>query len=322
MPRKSLLLTLALSVFVGVPAQAAPRDIIPAGTIVQCTLDEPNFSSKTAMVGDPILCHLGAISSFGHPAFPRGAMLGGHLEDFKDPGRFVGKGWIQLEFDRLVLPGAEILPLAAKVISVPHTRVDAQGDIRGKGHAKRDAALWAIPILWPIKIITLPARGPYPGIKGETRISLRLMEDLEVPFSVARASVPMPPWAVPSRYHSFNNASWDGSQLQPRLASEQAQTAAVQPAYYTQPATAAAQLSAQPAVQATTGGAVTVIALNDGSAFLAREYWVQDGQMHCVSGDAQSRTFPLEKIDLNQTVRVNHQRNVNFVLQVRDPVEQ
>jgi hypothetical protein len=29
-------------------AQAVIRDIIPAGTILQCTLNEPNFSSKTA----------------------------------------------------------------------------------------------------------------------------------------------------------------------------------------------------------------------------------------------------------------------------------
>ena len=316
MPRKSLLLALSVCVLCSVLAQAAPRDIIPAGTLLQCTLDEPNFSSKTAMVGDPVLCHLGPLGSFGHSVFPRGAMLGGHLQDYKDPGRLVGKGWIQLEFDRLVLPGAEILPLAAKVISAPHMKVDAQGDIHGKGHPKRDAVEWMIPVMWPIKLLTLPARGPFPALKGETHLALRLMEDVEVPFPVAKNSVPMPPWASPSRYRSSYDASaWDSSRLQPRLAS--AQTATVQPAYYTQPAGAPAQLSAQPAVQAT-----TVIALNDGSAFLAREYWVQDGQIYCVSADAQQRTFPLEKIDLSQTVRVNHERNINFVLQARDAVEQ
>src|ERR1700685_4354722 len=89
MPRKSLLLALSFCVLCSVMAQAAPRDIIPAGTLLQCTLDEPNFSSKTAMVGDPVLCHLGPLGSFGHSVFPRGAMLGGHLQDSKDPGRFV-----------------------------------------------------------------------------------------------------------------------------------------------------------------------------------------------------------------------------------------
>ena len=51
-----LLLSLA---FLGT---AAARDIIlPAGTLLQCTLDEPNFSSATAEVGDPILCHPRAV---------------------------------------------------------------------------------------------------------------------------------------------------------------------------------------------------------------------------------------------------------------------
>jgi len=125
----------------------------------------------------------------------------------------------------------------------------------------------------------------------------------------------MPPWASPTNYSSPYNASWNPQGLRPRLASDQPAT--VRAAYYTQTTAPVAQLSAQPATQPT-----TVIALNDGSAFLAREYWVQGGQMYCVSGDAQQRAFPLEKIDLSQTVRVNHERNVNFVLQARDTVEQ
>ena len=167
MPRNPLLLVLALCALATTLAQAAVKDVIPAGTILQCTIDEPNFSSKTALAGDPLLCHLGPLGAFGHSLFPRGAMLGGHLEDSKAPGRFVGKGWIQLEFDRLILPGAEILPLSTKIISAPHMRVDAQGDVHGRGHPKRDAVEWMIPVLWPIKIATLPARGPYPAFKGE-----------------------------------------------------------------------------------------------------------------------------------------------------------
>jgi len=314
MPRKSLLL--ALSVCVWCSVLAAARDLIPAGTLLQCTIDEPNFSSKTALVGDPVLCHLGPLGSFGHSIFPRGAMLGGHMVDYKDPGHFVGKGWIQLEFDRMILPGDQVLPLAAKVISAPHMKVDAQGDIHGKGHPKRDVVEWMIPVLWPIKLITLPARGPYPALKGETHIALRLMEDVEVPFPTAKY-VPMPPWVNPGRYDSsYYPSSLDShAQLQPRLAS--AQTATVSPAaYYSQAAQPATQLPAQPAAQ------TTVIALNDGSAFLAQDYWVQDGQLYCVSADAKGQNFPLEKIDLGQTVRVNRERNVSFVLRSRGAVEQ
>ena len=138
MAGKSLLLTLifALSA-IGVRA-AAREEIVPAGTILHCTMDEPNFSSKTAQAGDPILCHLGPLNSFGHSVFPRGAMLSGHLQESKDPGHFVGKGWLQLEFDRIILPGADAMPLAAKIIAAPHLKADREGKLHGGGHPKRE----------------------------------------------------------------------------------------------------------------------------------------------------------------------------------------
>lgn len=203
MPKTWSILTLTITVFVlfNVSLHAVSPDILPAGTILQCTLDEPHFSSKTAMVGDPLLCHLASVSSFGHPVFPRGAMLSGHLEDYKNPGHLVGKGWLQLQFDRIILPG-EVLPIATKIIAAPRMRVDKEGNIDGKGHPKRDAVEWMVPVLWPIKFATLPARGPYPTLKGETRVTLRLMEDVELPMPIARNSVPMPPWASSSYYSS------------------------------------------------------------------------------------------------------------------------
>ena len=305
MPRKFSLLPIAFCIFwIALAPAAAARDIIPAGTILQCTIDEPNFSPKTAMVGDPLLCHLSSLSSFGRPVFPRGAMLSGHLEDYKDPGHFFGKGWMQVEFDRIVLPGDQVMPLSTKIISGPHMKVDKQGDIHGKGHPKRDAVEWMIPILWPIKIITLPMRGPYPTFKGETRVSLRLMEDIEVPFPTARNSVPMPPWATPSSY------GYSGS-LQPSPATSRGVT--VQPATYTQ--RTVPELST-PASQ------LTVIALKGGAAFLAQQYWIQGGQMHCVSSGGEEKVLALEKVDLEQTVSVNRERNVDFVLQSRDVAEQ
>jgi hypothetical protein len=307
MSKRSLLVSLTFCMFGCVLAQAATaaHDIIPAGTLLQCTLDEVNLSSKTAMVGDPVLCHLGSINSFGHPAFPRGAMLGGHLQDYKDPGHFVGKGWMQLEFDRLILPG-EVLPLSAKIVASPHMKVDAQGDIHGKGHAKRDIAGWMIPVLWPIKIITLPARGPYPTVKGESRISLRLMDDVEVPYPLATNVVPKPDWPTPSGYHAS------------RYELPRNQSATMQSAYYVPRPKPAAELApSDPA-----GQQMTVIAMTGGAAFLARQYWVQDGDLYCVSAQGEHKAFPLERIDLNQTVLVNHERNIDFSLQSHDAAEQ
>jgi len=306
MRRNSALLTFALCVLSTVLARA--NEIIPAGTLLHCTIDEPNFSSKTAMVGDPVLCHLGSLGSFGHSVFPRGAMLSGHLQDYKDPGHFVGKGWIQLEFDRLILPGAQVMPLEAKVISAPHLKVDKQGDIRGKGHPTRDAIEWMIPVLWPIKIITLPARGPFPTLKGESPIALRLMEDIEVPFPATRSSIPMPPWATPSAYHS--GALLNG------LGPANGATLAMRPATFTQVPEAGPQLTASAT------SPLTVIALREGTAFLAQQYWIQNGQLHCVSAAGEEKLLPLDQLDLGQTVRLNQERNVAFVLKSREVAEQ
>src|SRR5277367_3807890 len=82
-------------------AASARETVLPAGTLLQCTLNEPNFSSATAEVGDPVLCHLRGTTSFGQQAFPRGSYLVGHLEAAKDPGHFFGKGYIKLQFDRI-----------------------------------------------------------------------------------------------------------------------------------------------------------------------------------------------------------------------------
>ncbi len=160
----------------------ARDSVLPAGTLVQCTLDEPNFSSATARVGDPVLCHPHGLQVFGQALFPRGTYFVGHLADDQDPGHFWGKGYLRIEFDRIGLPSAD-LPLSAKMIAVNGYKVDKDGKIIGKGHAKRDIVEWLFPPLWPWKIITLPARGPRPTLKGETRVTLRLMDDVLVPAS-------------------------------------------------------------------------------------------------------------------------------------------
>jgi hypothetical protein len=306
MRRMSLLLTLVLCVSAGF-AQPTRNEVIPAGTLLQCTLSEPNFSSKTAAVGDPVLCHLGSLAAFGHPLFPRGAELGGHLQDYRNPGHFVGKGWMDMEFDRLVLPGGVILPLAAKMISAPHLRVDAEGKIHGGGHPKRDAIEWMIPVLWPIKVMTLPARGPYPALKGETRISLRLMEDVEVELpAAAKVTVPAPPWAETGSYHSPSDGVY-----RPAVDNYQARMVP-------SPHASAASFQRGDDQQ----DQLTLLVLRGGAAFVAREYWVEGGDMHCISSDGEQKLFALERVDLNQTVLLNRERNIDFVLRSRDAVEQ
>ena len=162
--------------------------LVPAGTLLQCTLSEPNFSSATASVGDPVLCHLKSFQEFGRTVFPRGSMLAGHLEAEKDPGHFIGKGYLEITFDRVILPSGDF-PVPAKVIQAKGFKVDKKGDIDGKGHAKRDVAEWMIPPLWPWKVVSLPRRGPRPTLKGEEPLELRLMEDISIPRTLANGLV-------------------------------------------------------------------------------------------------------------------------------------
>jgi hypothetical protein len=167
----SLLLTPSLF------ADASSR-LIPAGALVSCTTGDGKISSKTTAVGDPVLCKV----QFRRGDFmlPYGSYLGGQFSEYKDPGHFVGKGWMELDFDRLYV-GDTVVPISAKVVDVPGYKIDAQGRILGKGHPVRDTVLWMIPVLWPIDLINLPRRGPRPTLKSETTLTLRMMDDIQVP---------------------------------------------------------------------------------------------------------------------------------------------
>jgi hypothetical protein len=167
---------------------AAQELTLRAGELLSCFLEEPNLSSKTSPIGEPVVCYLAQFREFGHAAFPRGSYLAGRLADFKDPGRLAGKGWLGLQFDRLILPNTEI-PVSTRVVSARGFKVDGSGHIEGRGHATRDAVAWSIPILWPVQLVRLPARGPRPTLRGEQPLSVRLLDDVTLPcYQAGRAS--------------------------------------------------------------------------------------------------------------------------------------
>jgi hypothetical protein len=195
------ILVSATALLVSATVIRAQDQLVPAGTLLQCTLNEPNFSSATAAIGDPVLCHLRTMQEFGRQLFPRGSMLGGHLEADKEPGHFVGKGYLRITFDRVILPNGD-LPLPAKVIQARGYKVDKQGSIDGNGHATRDVVEWMFPPLWPWKVISLPFRGPRPALKGEEPLELRLMDDIVLPQSLLHPD--RPPYASSSRPASYN----------------------------------------------------------------------------------------------------------------------
>jgi hypothetical protein len=160
----------------------AAREIFPAGSLINCTITEAKLSSKNANVGDPILCQVGITSRNGPGRLPFDSFLEGRFEDYKDPGHFVGKGWMELKFDRMIVEPRTIVPLSARVVDAPGYVVDREGRILGKGHRTRDIVEWSIPILWPIDLLNLPRRGPRPTLKAETRLTLKVMDDTEVPI--------------------------------------------------------------------------------------------------------------------------------------------
>jgi hypothetical protein len=177
---------LALSILFAAPltlsaADYASDQLLPAGSLIQCTTSEPRLSSKTLSIGDPVMCRVSHAVHVGRNVLPYNSYLVGRFEDYRDPGHFVGKGWMQLTFDRMVIEPDTIIPLDAKVVDVPGFAIDRQGRIQGKGHATRDTVLWMIPVLWPIDLLELPRRGPSPTLKTETRMTVKLMDDLRVP---------------------------------------------------------------------------------------------------------------------------------------------
>ena len=160
---------------------AAAEQLVPAGSIIRCTVAEPKISSKTENIGDPVLCQVSHVEAYGRASFPYDAYLVGTFVDYKDPGHLVGKGWMELKFDRMITHNDSVVPVDVRVIDVPKYPVDKEGRIHGTGHAVRDTVEWLIPVLWPIDLINLPRRGPRPVLKSETRLTLKVLDDFGIP---------------------------------------------------------------------------------------------------------------------------------------------
>jgi hypothetical protein len=286
-----------------VPAVKAQTDVVPAGTLLRCVMDEPNFSPKTAEVGDPVLCRLSEVTEFGHPVFPRGAYLGGRLEDDKDPGHLVGKGYMKIVFDHIGMPNTDE-QLEAKIISAQGQKVDRQGDIMGKGHEKRDIAEWMLPPLWPWKVAMLPARGPEPKLKSEEVLTLRLMEDIEVPQSTAySSSAPAPGWhrfgpsdpsATPQRQSSSKPAPF----------SPPARPIDQSASFKTSPSNAPAEQTA-------------VLALRSQAVYSVTDCWIAGGQIHFVLPDGRQESVDVNNVDWRRTGDLNAARGVRLTLRSR-----
>lgn len=335
MKSSSAVAALAVSLLALTLSASAREMVLPAGTLLQCTLNEPNFSSASAAVGDPVLCHLHSMTEFGQQAFPRGSYLVGHLESSQEPGHFWGKGYLRLQFDRIGLPSGD-MPLDAKVIATRGYKVDKYGDIDGKGHAKRDIVEWMIPPLWPWKIITLPARGPRPTLKGESVLTLRLMDDVQMPQVSTTFG---PDW------HFFGgpkpqNDDYRGAlnnDAGPRLAVREIRPAASEPRAEEVPRLIYASYTTRDVPTVVTAGATSAVTLNDarftgtapgvpvfvlktGTVLAVGNYTYQDGRISYELASGGNGVIGADEVDWTTTNQVNLQRGVRMTLRGGHPL--
>jgi hypothetical protein len=322
-----LFAVLAASLLVLTLSASARDMVLPAGTILKCTMNEPNFSSATVAVGDPVLCHLHSVTEFGQQAFPRGSYLVGHLEAAKDPGHFWGKGDLKLQFDRIGMPQGD-MPLEAKVISTRGYKVDKQGDIRGKGHAKRDIVEWMLPPLWPWKIIMLPARGPRPKLNGEAQLSLRLMDDVQIPQVQANNG---PNWHFFGRprvqndsFYRDSSSSSSGSSngsvyntsresnATPQLAVRRVSDSDVPMAQEVSQVTYATYVSKTARPSAAPG--VPVFVLKTGMVLSVGNYTYQDGRISYELASGGNGVISADEVDWSTTTQLNNKHGIRVSL--------
>jgi hypothetical protein len=319
------LMFLALFLVCLQPAAKAQATLIPAGTLLHCTIDDPTISPKNAEVGDPVLCHLHQISEFGRPAFPRGSYLAGHLEAAKQPGHFIGKGYLDIVFDHIGLPNADG-DLQARIVAAQGQHVDKQGDILGHGHAKRDVVEWMIPPLWPWKVITLPARGPQPKLKSEQLVTLKVMQDVELPQLTAYLSPSSParPYGNPgARTQSFTAPS-SGTSARPSSNSVVQDSSSrvyyvppISPALEPPASVTQAGVSTRLAPSNVPARNITLVALKSETIYPAKDYWVADRLLVYVLPDGSQASTDLNDIDWQRTMDLNAERGIRLTLRTK-----
>ena len=276
------------------PFMLHAEQMIPAGSLIQCTVSEPKLSSKTTAIGDPVLCQVSRVEKYGRAVFPYGSYLVGRFEDYKDPGHFVGKGWMELKFDRMVVQD-QVIPLDAKVVYVPGYPVSRDGRIMGKGHPVKDTVEWLIPVLWPIDLINLPRRGPRPTLKEETRITLKLMDDVGVPD--------MQQEQQPDSYGFAHRAPTDYAPPPPPPAPAPAPI--VYNNYITPPAPAPIIYRPAP----------VMLVLRGGYGFYATSYMPMAGyRIRYVLPNGAPAMMPMNQLDYQATLEANRRRGVAFSL--------
>jgi hypothetical protein len=78
-----------------------------------------------------------------------------------------------------------------------------------------------------------------------------------------------------------------------------------------------AAIAATESYQSNPDEQITMLVLKDGIAFSVTDYWVEDGKLGYVTTYQRENTIDLDRLDLDQTVKLNSMRGIPFVLRER-----
>lgn len=123
---------------IGPSTNSGNDTVIPRDTILRVELMH-NMSTDSSQKGDPFQARV------LEPKNYEGAIIDGHLEAVKRPGKAKGNAQLQLSFDRIQMPNGPTSKFSAQVIEVlPNgasegvDKVDSEGGVKGKDSTKDD----------------------------------------------------------------------------------------------------------------------------------------------------------------------------------------
>ena len=155
-------------------------------------------------------------------------------------------------------------------------------------------------------VLIQSAQSAHSGRTALMRITLRLLDDVEVPATSASSGIasqlPSVRQLRPSSQDTRLGESWRDFKPQPSDASSAEGTRLVD----------ARDLVDRPRSQ------VTILILKDNTGYMVTDYWLEGTTLHFLALDGAHKVVPLGKLNLNETVRLNRERSVDVVLRFKE----
>jgi len=178
---------------------AGPQELmVPEGTILPVVLNE-TLNTKKIQENDPILLTLAddirAAGRRGPVLIPRGSSVVGRIVKSQRAGHFIGHSQLDIKVQEISTPSGAVYDLTGKIVDIGKAKgrkgdVNAEGVIKGPGHAGRDTFFLLFPPTTLFQLLATPKRGPDVVIPVETRVFVKLMTPIYVETQTASAAVP------------------------------------------------------------------------------------------------------------------------------------